>query len=119
MILTRYGPCWGLTLWRWGRRKVELWYAPANYETPEHRHDLSDSEFTILWARDRVIYRVIDGMVQSYRANTPGVWGRWLSVRAGTPHAFKAGATFMLWLVVQRWREGVKVTSVAEDFRPT
>lgn len=55
--LAFYGPCWCLTVFRWGRRKVELCYAPGWYETPEHVHRHSDGEFLILWARNRKIYR--------------------------------------------------------------
>lgn len=118
-MIARYGPCWGLTLWRWGRRKVELWYAPADYATPEHTHEDSDSEFLILWARNRVIYRVVNCMIESYVAHTPGVWGKWLSVRAGTPHAFKTGTSCLIWISSQTWKPGVTVTSVAEDFKIT
>lgn len=57
--------------------------------------------------------------MDAYRAHTPGVWGRWFSVRAGTPHSFGKGDSCMIWLCVERWKDGVKVTSVAEDFKPT
>ncbi len=39
-----------------------------------------------------------------------------LSVRAGTPHAFKKGESAMIWICFETWRKGVPVTSVAEDF---
>lgn len=144
--INSYGPCVGLTLWRWGQLKVELWYAPADYETPEHVHNNSDGEFTILWSQNRSIYRKTKpilsyniytdpvlsklgynrpdydivgyelGLNDSYIANTPQAWGKWLSVRAGTPHAFQKGDSCMIWLVVERWKPGTKVTSPAEDF---
>lgn len=53
----RYERCHCLTLCRLGRRKVELCYAPADYEPREHVHPNSDGEFLILWAKNRPIYR--------------------------------------------------------------
>ena len=116
--VARYGPCVGLTVFRWFRFKVELWYAPAAYAPPPHRHDNSSTEFTILWARNRRIWRMVGGHVDAYTANTPGVWGKFLSVRAGTIHAFDHGDSCMIWLAFEKWNPGVKVTSVAEDFHP-
>lgn len=115
-LLARYGPCSGLTLFRWGRRKVELWYAPADYSPPPHSHNDSDGEFTVLWSRNRRIWRNVGGRVDSYIATTPGVWGKFLSVRAGTVHAFERGDSCMVWIVFETWRKGVKVGSVADDF---
>lgn len=118
-MIARYGPCIGITIFRWFRWKVELWYAPANYSTPEHAHDDSSGEFTILFARNRRIWRRIGERIDSYVANVPAVWGRFLSVRAGTPHGFDAGDSCMIWLCFETWRPGAKVTSVAKDFRLT
>lgn len=117
--VTVHERAFGVTLWRWRRVKVELWYAPANYYTLEHTHQFSDGEFTLLWARQRQIYRIVNGRLDSYMANTPAAWGRWLTVRAGTPHAFAKGESCMIWIVVQRWKPGVSVTSLAEDFHLT
>ncbi len=128
-MFARYGPCIGITLWRWGRFKVELWWAPADYATPEHTHENSDGEFLILFSRTRFIYRrmvdsisTVDGRThyrtEGYVVNVPP-WRRTLSVRAGTPHAFHKGSSPMIWLCFERWKEGVPVTSVAEDFRLT
>lgn len=133
--LAWYGPCWCLTVFRWGRRKVELCYAPADYEPPEHVHPNSDGEFLILWAKNRLIYRKTKtyagpyGYLQSmcgnllvcgdgdyYTANVPPWRFKTLSVRAGTPHAFKKGDSFMLWICFETWKKGAAVTSVAEDF---
>lgn len=114
-----YGPCVGFTLLRCGRRKVELWYAPADYATPEHTHDNSSGEFTILYSKNRRIYRRIGTKTDAYIANTPEAWGRFLSVRAGTPHAFSKGDSAMIWLCFETWKPGVMVTSVADDFRLT
>lgn len=127
--VARYGPCIGVTLFRWRRFKIELWYAPADFATPEHTHENSSSEFLILYARTRFIYRrtvdfisTVDGKVryrtEGYVVNVPP-FRRTLTVRAGTPHAFHRGESCMVWLCFERWKKNVPVTSVAEDFQLT
>ncbi len=115
-MIARYGPCIGITLFRFRRWKIELWFAPADYATPEHSHDDSSSEFTILWARNRRIYRRIGDRVDAYIAETPKMWGKFLSVRTGVVHAFEKGDSAMIWLAFETWKKGVKVSSVADDF---
>lgn len=119
-LIARYGPCVGITLFRWRRWKVELWYAPANYATPEHSHNESHGEFTILWARNRRIYRKVKTpqgeRVDEYIASTPRFWGKFLSVPMGVVHAFEKGDSCMVWICVETWKRGVTVTSVATDF---
>lgn len=128
--INSYGPCIGITLWKWGRTKVELWWAPADYEPPEHTHEDVDGEFTILYSKNRYIYRKscprggpcgekMVGIGDSYIATTPDVWGKWLSVRAGTPHAFKRGDSCMIWIVKEKWLPGRKVGSMSTDFHLT
>lgn len=51
-----------------------------------------------------------------YRANIPPWKFKTLSVRAGVPHGFKKGDSFMLWLCFETWKKGAPVTSVADDF---
>lgn len=145
-MIARYGPCICITIFRFLRWKLELCYAPADYSPPEHVHENSDGEFTILYSKNRRIYRkthliwpyafdgkpvkdkvapplpkhlrslLVSGDGDSYVATTPDVWGKWLSVRAGTPHGFDNGDSCMIWLCFERWKPGVKVTSVADDF---
>lgn len=117
--LNRYGPCTGLTLFKLGRFKAELWHAPADFTPPEHTHECSDGEFTILYSKNRRIYRRIGNTVNAYIANTPEAWGKFLSVRAGTPHAFGKGDSCMVWICFEKWKHGTRVTSVAEDFHLT
>lgn len=123
-LVSTYGPCWCLHLYRFGRFQGELCYAPADYEPPEHVHPNSDGEFLILYAKNRFIYRKTHlnkfgdkclGDGDYYVANVPPWRLRTLSVRAGVPHAFKRGDSPMLWICFETWRKGTKVTSVAED----
>lgn len=117
-MIARYGPCIGLTIFRWFRLKVELWWSPADYSPPPHSHNDSSGEFTILYSKNRRIWRKVGDQVDEYIATTPGVWGKFLSVRAGTVHAFDKGDSCMIWLVFETWKPGIRVTSVADDFHP-
>lgn len=118
-MIARHGPCIGLTLFRFLRWKVELWYAPAGFATVPHRHANSSGEFTVLYGRNRRIWRKVAGRIESYVVNFPVCLGRFLSVRAGTEHGFDKGDSCMVWLCFETWRKGVKPTSVAVDFVPT
>ena len=137
--ITRYEGALGITLWRWGRKKVELWFAKKDYSPKEHAHDGCDGEFMVLYSKNRRIYRktkweakswkTIDGRYgitheltigpkDCYIATTPQVWGKWLTVPAGVPHKFDKGDSFMLWVVVETWKPGYDM-SLATDFRIT
>lgn len=134
----RYGPCIGITLFRFRRRQVELWWAPTDYATPEHSHENSDGEFLILWARNRRIWRKTHtlctngkvfkinqhkryfdavGRGDEYIANVPPWRFKTLSVRAGIKHGFDKGSSPMIWLCFEKWKKGVPITSVADDFK--
>lgn len=123
--INSYGPCIGLTLWKWGRTKVELWWAPADYSPPEHTHDDVDGEFFVLYGKNRIIYRVVPcfgkwELLDKQAYNLTGrKYFKWFSVRAGTPHAFEKGDSCMIWIVVEKWLPGRKVGSVATDFHLT
>lgn len=136
--VTRYEGALGITLWRWNRKKVEIWFAKKDYSPQEHAHDGCDGEFMVLYSKNRRIYRKTMGdkpewssdyncwMIprfeihegDEYIANTPQVWGKWLTVPAGVPHKFDTGDSCMIWLVVEKWREGYDM-SLVSDFRVT
>lgn len=112
-----YGPCVGLTLYKLGRHKLELWYAPATYSPPMHSHNNSDGEFFVLYGKGRAIwkYPLGDCIARAYNISDRTYW-KWWSVRAYEQHGFSKGATCMIWLCWEKWKPGTKVTSVAEDF---
>ncbi len=113
-LINRYGPCVGLTLFQVGRYKLELWVSPSDYSPPEHSHGNSDGEFFVLYGRDRCIWKRTGGNKISYNITGRNYW-KWFSVRAGEVHKFETGGTPMIWLCWEKWKPGVKVTSVADD----
>lgn len=115
-IIHRYGPCIGITLLRLFRWKVELWFAPGDYSPEEHTHPNSDSEFWVLYASHRYIYKRKAGRLVGYNASFPSCLFHTLTVRADEPHRFMTSDRPMIWLCLEHWKAGVKPTSVAEDF---
>lgn len=121
--------CRGVTLFRWFRWKLELWYVPADYECSEHTHKNSDGEFFVVCGKNREIYRkeMQEAShwpynewkeyceLQQYNISSRKFW-KWLTVKANTPHGFSSGSTPMVFLCWEKYRKGVKVTSPAIDF---
>jgi len=144
MIHFREG-CIGITLFKWGAIKLEMWFAGKNTTCREHVHNDSDSEITILYAKPRRIWRRSQikfkltgssligqdnadfnkeaGTIyipnEEYIASSKKHRGQWFSVRAGVPHGFDKGESFMIFLNLQHYLKGRPVTSVAEDFQLT
>ena len=128
-MINRKDSCVGITLFRFGRYKLELWFVPRDYACEEHTHELSSGEFFVLYGKDREIWRTVKGpWVKDYlqwrtskreQYNISNrTYFKWLSVRAGTPHGFSRGATPMVFLTLTKWKKDAKITSPAIDFHP-
>lgn len=124
-FFNRKDRCIGLTLFRFGRRKLELWFVPANYACVEHTHKDSDGEFFVVYGRGRDIWRktwphwLSGAMCQIEVYNiTNRHYFKTYTVRANTPHGFSVGSTLMVFLCWETYRKGVPVTSPAVDFHP-
>lgn len=112
-----YGHAFGITLWKIGRTQVELWWAASDYSPPKHIHEFHDGEFMVLYGGKRYIWRRFEnGVENGYVLDGKFKW-KWFSVRANTLHGFSKGETPMIWIVIEKWKEGSPVTSVAEDLK--
>lgn len=134
MIIQHKDSCWGFTLFRFGRRQLQIWFVPADYACEEHTHQDSDGEFFVVYGKGRNIYRnVISEDCLTQRSSDWPVWDshfkqqynistrkyfKWFTVKKNTPHGFSRGSSPMLFLCWQTYRKGVKVTSPAIDFHP-
>lgn len=136
MIIHRKDSCWGITLFSWGQKKLELWLIPQDYQCIEHTHKDSYGEFFVLYGKGREIYRKTkikcemvtnsSGLrylempgqrLEKYNISTRKYF-KWLTVRANTPHGFSRGQSPMVFLCFQTYRKGCRVTSPAIDFHP-
>ena len=109
--------CRGLTLWRWGRLNVELWFCPAGYEIVPHSHPLEDIELVPLFGWCTFIREDALRLVGQRIECSPRRWFRKHSVPAGWVHWFKVGRKVpLVFINVARWKPGVPITSASEDF---
>lgn len=134
-ITQKYEACLGLTLFKLGRYKLELWFAPADYEVKEHTHPNSDGEFFVVYGKNRRIWKhksfrgmrvkitgqhtniaCPDRTVEEYSISNRKYF-RTLTVRANELHAFSKGTTTMVWLCLEKWKPNTNVTSVATDIK--
>jgi hypothetical protein len=115
----RYESCRGITVFKFGRYKLDLWFAPADYSVKEHTHPLSDGKFWVIFGHNRVIWKYRrNNLVErvSYTLKFPQCLLHVLRVRGNEPHGFEVGSTSMIWFCLQKWKRGVNVTSIIEDF---
>lgn len=128
MIIHRKDSCFGITLFRFFRWKLELWYSPANYSCEEHVHKNFDGEFFVFYGKHRSIWRkrlVMANILGQYEYRTDMYdiskrkYFKWFTVKANSIHGFSTGATSMIWLCWETYKKGIKVTSPAVDFHPT
>ena len=123
--------CWGVTLFRFGRRKLELWFVPRDYACVEHVHKDSDGEFFVVFGKGRNIWRTVTGIEKNIYGNmvsglirqmyhiTDRTYFKTYTVRANTPHGFSIGTSPMIFLCWETYLPGRRVTSPAADFHPT
>lgn len=115
-MITRYKSCFGITVWKWNKFKIELWYAPANFSVEGHTHANSDGEFFVIYGFNRKIWKIKNGQELSYNISDRPYWNR-LTVRHNEQHGFNRGSTPMIWLCFETWLNNVEPSSVAKDMQ--
>jgi len=117
-LINRYGPCIGISLFRFRRTNYELWWCPAAYEIPEHCHPNQHIELRLIFGRTEFFRRSSkSGAFESAPAQFPADCGRVYSVPAGYFHKFNTGKCPLVFINKEQWLEGVEITSAATDFR--
>jgi len=104
----RHNGCIGFTLFRFGRKQLELWYAPKGEEIEPHIHKKIDSTLIILGGE-------MEGNIAGHKGKTG--WYDFLrrfKIPAGTVHSAKVTGRFCLFLNYEKWTG--KPSSAAKDF---
>ena len=118
LILNRYQKCWGLTLWKWGQFKLELWICPKGYKIPAHSHDNQDIELLFLYGTALFARRLANKFFFDYVfATFPKHFGQRFTIPAGAEHYFEVSNKTLIFIGIERWKPGVKVTSASIDFQ--
>lgn len=130
MLMMRYGPCRGITLFKLGRRKIELWIIPRGYTIPEHSHNNEDIELMLLAGdgtelfRREPYYDDVSGIKVGYSehrdnhtARFPKDFCRKFSIPAGFAHGFTVAKRRLIFINFAKWRHGVTITGAHIDFQ--
>lgn len=115
-IFNSYGPCRGITLFKWGQWRAEIWIIPSYYKIIEHSHPSEDVELVHIFGRS-VFYRrnMKTGMMESVEV-PPWSKLRKFTVRSFHTHWFDTCKTPMIFLNIQHFLPGHKPKSAADDF---
>lgn len=120
MRIVRHERCIGISLPSIGRWKLEFWFAPAGYRIAEHTHDQEDIKLVLLFGHNILFHRrKRDELLgESYFARFKNI-GRVFTINAGDSHWFEVSNWPLVFLNIERWKDGVKPTSAAHDFNLT
>lgn len=119
-IFNRYGPCRGLTLFKWGQRRAEIWYIPSGYTIVEHRHPEEDVELMYLMGSTAFCRRDIrTNVIESAQVKWPANVGRCYGVKHYHTHWFSVGKWPLVFINFQKFMPGLKPKSAAIDFLET
>lgn len=119
-IFNKHEGCRGITLFKLGARRVELWFCPAGYAIEEHSHPKEDIELMYLFG-DTLFFRrnLAKPEKVEWERMTWKRFGAKFSVRYFHSHWFTVGRLPLVFLNFQKFREGFKPESAAKDFEVT
>lgn len=119
-MIKRYESCIGISFPAFRRCKIEVWYAPRGYEIKEHTHPNQDIKLRLLFGHNVRFHRRKRGHVcgESFWATFRNI-GKVFTINAGDSHHFEVSNWPLIFLNVEKWKEGVEITSAAEDFQLT
>lgn len=120
-MINRYGPCVGITLFKLGRRKIELWRCPAFYTIPKHSHELEDIELAFVKGEAIFAKASESGFLDKSKKVSGWNFKIWktFAIPAGTTHWFEINSKPLWFINFSKWKKGSIVTSAAKDFKLT
>lgn len=117
-MVKRYESCIGLSLPSFGRWKIEFWSAPAGYAIKEHTHPNQDIKLIFLFGHGVTFHRVRNTSTSSKHQKQTMKWwniGRAFTILAGDSHWFEVSNRRLLFMNIEKWKDGIKPTSASED----
>ena len=116
-VFNSYGPCRGITLFRYEQLRVELWYIPAGYDIVEHRHPKEDVELMYIFGSSAFFRRDIRvGMPEMFEPKFPRDLFKTFSVKHFHSHWFSVGKIPLVFINFQTFLAGNEPVSAADDF---
>lgn len=111
-LFNKHEGCFGITLFRWVRTNIEIWYCPRGYTIKPHSHNEEDIELIYLFGRTK-FFRKIDNKTESATPTKPFTP---FTVPAGCLHWFTVSSLPLIFINKATFLEGFKPKSAAIDF---
>lgn len=118
-LLNRHEKCIGLTIFKWGQRRAEIWYCPAGYIIQEHCHPAQNVELMYLFGSTTFYRRNLWNNSENSLKCGWKTFCRRFTVRNFHAHWFSVGKLPLLFVNFQHFLPGNKPCSAAEDFEIT
>jgi hypothetical protein len=106
-----------MTLFKWGKRLIEIWFVPRNYEIPRHSHPSEDIELMFIFG-DAIFCRMVDSekFIHSKHVTLKNIFSTF-TVKAGTIHWFHSRHKLpLIFINFSKW--STTPTSASVDFKP-
>ena len=105
--------CIGITLYKRGNKRAEIWFIKPGYEIKEHCHPQEDVELMYLFGSTVFYRRNMDTSEVEFAR--PRMF-RCFSVKHRDAHWFSVGWLPLIFINFQTFLDGHKPKSAAEDF---
>lgn len=116
-ILNRYGPCWGLRLFRLGKHQIELWFCPSGYQITPHCHPNLDIELFFIWGIKCYFERYkLGGQKDGIMVTFPKSFLKRFTIKNYHFHWFKVSKWPLVFINYERWIGAGKPLSASKDF---
>lgn len=117
-IFHKYGPCRGMTLFRWKNFNIEIWFCPSYYQIPEHKHPNEHIELMFVYGGDTLFVRreSLKSPNETLAVRFPQDIFKKFTVKPNHYHWFSVSKHPLIFLNISHWINNVKPTSAAYDF---
>lgn len=115
-IFNKYGPCRGITLYRFGKKRAEIWFIPRNYKIEIHRHSHENIELMFLFGQTTFWRRSVISLVEESLKTCWKYFGRCFSVKSYHQHSFITTKWPLIFINYQTFLTSYKPESAAQDF---
>jgi len=114
-LFNTYGPCFGISIYRWKQFTIELWFVPPGYSIPKHSHPREDIELYHVFGK-AVFCREFGNDLAKV---TMPLWSKLkhFTVPQGWDHWFETNTTWLVFFNVAKWDCLQNPTSASKDFQ--
>lgn len=124
-MINRHEGCWGLVLFKWRQRFIQIWFCKSGYEIKPHSHPEEDIELMYIFGsttffrmpRWSKFYSTFDYMIpEKFTPKWYHIF-RTFTVNNGVRHWFKVSKWPLVFINFSTFLPGNKAKSAAIDFK--